>query len=452
MAVWIPSGFDRADGVSLLPSQPAGSGGTPRAVGTPDPDGGLIIIASGGYTFPILEEYPDSPIIEFAEQCTTTHRFKMLYVDALGISPAIQRGVFIQDSFSNLYRVLYSTIQSVTGSFADVSVTTESVSFDQPPDEFQCVPVELGLDIIKHPRYFWAINPVAQDYAPLGVNFLTIGTTKVYYADIKFAIIRAIQTYRDSPFFPSPDNINGLVHNNVFAQFGIGNSTSSGNAVGVSQNVAVANANFDPGSPETPPVAWNGNIANLPTTGNPRYFITTVPFTGSDTNPITIALAAAKEIITKLWRMEDSPSLPGFQMTWVQYFFASSSLDPGGYIQDPLTVVPEYFTDPNSNLLILPRGDLLSGNTNLDVDPPKPAGDPSIFTNMSFVNPQCYSSTGLNGGPINFSSLRKSDEVEFQRTWFRVTHTWLIAPIGVWDKDIYTQGNRPQKASDYNTN
>ena len=147
---------------------------------------------------------------------------------------------------------------------------------------------------------------------------------------------------------------------------------------------------------------------------------------------VAMASSAALEIIQKIWRMEDSPYVVGYQITWSEFHFRPPPLNPGGYIEDPKTAnppLPDYF-----------------GSTKY---PPSPANEDSIFYKIASTNPQCYSSTGQLGGTTSISWLRKADEIEYQRTWFKVTRTWLGAPIGAWDKQLYSTDGRPMFPTDY---
>ena len=79
--------------------------------------------------------------------------------------------------------------------------------------------------------------------------------------------------------------------------------------------------------------------------------------------------------------------------------------------------------------------------------PADPPDSTTIFDNLSEYNPQCYSSTGVNGGPVVLSWLRKSDRQVYERTWFKITRHWIGSPVGFWDSDLYTSGNRPDGVS-----
>lgn len=409
---WLPTGFDRADGVTPLPSQPKGSGGGGQVVGSPTPTDAVLISSNSndGETI-TTEEMPDSPEIERAEQATFLHRFRTSWDAALGYIVGLGRGTFLQDSFGNVWRILNSHIQHLKGTAAEVSIAAESISFDSPPDEFQCVPVELGIDIIKHPRYSWALSPIASD----NTTSVTVGDTAIFYTDIKQSIVRAIQSYRDSPFYPNADNVNGLIQNNVLSQIRNGKL-----------NVYYPNTAFAAGADTVDPVPWDGLTAHKPTV-NCVYFIVTVPVDlANPDDPITIAIAAAKEIISKLWRQEDTPYMTGYEITWSQYFFAPYFLNPGAYIENPVGIVPDYFLSPSQD------------------------GSDTIFDKFGTDNPQDYSNDGTSDGDVTISWLRKADEVDFQRTWFKVTHKWIGSPFGFWDSDLYTDQAGPQNANDFN--
>lgn len=428
-----PTGFDDGDGITPLPNQPIGAGGS-APFGTPTPAGAMTIALPPGTVTQPPQEDPDSPSIERAEQATVSHTMSMSLADGKNLIGGYARGVFLRDSFGNITRILSSRIDKKRARQCKITIIAESISFDSPPDEFEIAAVDLGLDIIKHPRYAWAIAPVNADQS----NSTTVGDTVINYVQIKNSIIRIIQAYRDSPFFPSADQVNGLIQNNIMSQLQNG-----------AIDVQVPIAGYDPGTALDSPPRWDGVIDDLPP-GNYAYAIVSMPVNIADpTDPLAIALSASKEIIGKIWRQEDTPYLTGFQITWSQYFFAPAYLDGGGYIQDPLTVVPDYFMLPQVLQSVLARGDFGSGFSNLDTVGPN-AGQPTIFDKMAALNPQAYSSDGTSTGTVNISWLRKSDHQTFQRTWFRVDHVWVGSPIGNWDTNLYTQNNRPQNANDFN--
>lgn len=440
---WVlPVGLDSADGVTVLPVQPSGATGTPSIVGTPLPTSALYIYSSANGVLSNtmkVEEQPGSPHSERAEQCTCEHRLKMSTTQAGFYFSVMPRGTVVTDSFGNVWRILSCDTTRMEAQTSELHYVMESISFDSPPDDFTINEVSLDLNIIKHPRYAWALNPYVTDSS----TFSMVGDTFVFYTDIKEAIIRMIQNYIDSPFYPSQAQVQGLIQSSILSML----ETDAAKSTNTIQ-INYPNKNFNGSATAVDPVPWDGFTATRPTVNCP-FFTMAVPLQLSNpNNPISIAIAAAKELISKLWRQEDTPYIAGYEVVWTQYFFAPVFLNPGGYIEDPRYIVPAYFMSPFNNGVI-PRGnqnDPFGGDTGA----PVPPGGTTIFDTLPVVNPQCYATNGLRGGPLSFSCLRKSDSVTYERTWFRVPHTWLCAPIGKWDSDIYNQNNRPQNADDYN--
>lgn len=419
----LPFGFDRADGVTPLPPQPLGAGGSDAILGTPVPEFGLQSSSNNG-GIPTIENDDDSPTIERAEQATSMGSLKMSWTDCLNYIPLIGRGTFVQDSFGNVWRILSSKIQAFRSGqlMGKLSYTAESISFDSPPDDYQMIPVELGIDILKHPRYAWALIPYVTDQS----TFAIVGDTKVFYTQQKSSIVRAIQSYRDAPVYMNANLINGLIQDSVLNQIANGKI-----------NVPIPNPNYVPPAnvvydPNKNPTSanWDGLTASLSKIPNTvQNLILQVPVNIEDPfDPITIAIAAAKEIISKLWRQEDNPYVVGFQVTWSQYYFAPVYENPGGYQESPVGIVNDFFLSPSQD------------------------GSNTIFDQIAAINPQSYSSDRTPYGSLDISWLRKADEVEYQRTWFKVTRTWVGSPIGHWDNNLYLalgeQG--PQNANDFN--
>jgi hypothetical protein len=421
----VPSTFDRADGLDGH-----------EGIATP---AGAIFINDNGTKFDItdpdyalkLREACTSPEIERAEQATITHTFLTDYNEAITRLTTLGRGTLLVSDDGDVTRVLSAKIQRERGGFATLIVVCESVSFDNPPDEFDIQPVELGIHIIKHPRYFHALNPASTD----ATNFVTIGTdAEASLSDIKQSIIRAIQAYMDAPLYPSEYNINGYFQTNILAQL-----------AGTTIDVPVPNPNFIPGVTVAPTQTWNGNMnvtTGLPDVENPdansQFYIVAVP---SNDPGILLAKAAAREIIEKIWRQEEQPYIVGYQMIHTSYWFRPPDIHPGGVLDDPVfggvTPVPDYF---------------------LSTAYPPDMGY-TLFDFLPTLNPQCYSvsgsppnARGVYGTDYQISWLRKADTIDYQRTWFKLTRTWMGAPIGVWDPQLYFKGKRPSKPSDYVTN
>src|SRR5262249_35867825 len=61
--------------------------------------------------------------------------------------------------------------------------------------------------------------------------------------------------------------------------------------------------------------------------------------------PDSDVLDLAQELVDKLRKGEDSFYLAGFRVQWSQYYWYPPEIDPGGYIQDPVTEggLPYYF-------------------------------------------------------------------------------------------------------------
>ena len=126
------------------------------------------------------------------------------------------------------------------------------------------------------------------------------------------------------------------------------------------------------------------------------------------TDPTVLQLALL--LADKYAQGEETFYLAGFKVTWSVYSRLPLELNPGSYIQDPVGsgVLPFFFWSANGT----------------------PFGA-NIFTALAAaLAPQYYA----NG----FSSLRLSDSIVFQRTWFKTTAQWIMAPFGHWDTDIYT--------------
>lgn len=414
----LPSLFDRADG-------------NDGRLGIATPSGVIIVNDNGTISdwtdAPAikLRELANSPEVERAEQATITKTFVMDWNEAVTRITTLGRGTLMVDESGNVTRVLSSRLSRERPGFGVITVVSEGLNFDSPPDEFCIEPVELGIHIIKHPRYFSALNPASTD----STNMVTVGETEVSLCDVKQSIIRAIQAYMDAPIYPSEYNINGYFQSNILSQL-----------EGATIDVPIINPiGFNPDATEEKPVKWDGTTeGHGDITGNCRYVIVSVPTTSAG---IQLAMAAAREIIEKIWRQEDQPYVVGYQMQWITYWFRPPRISPGGFLDDPIIggrdEVPDYF--------ICPRYPVDSNRIY------------NIFTQLPNVNPQCYSVSGNRGGPgaygtdYQISWLRKADVVDYQRTWFKLTRTWLGAPIGMWDQQLYSSGNRPSKPDDYVT-
>jgi len=423
----LPTGIDRADGITILPLQPLGTGGTGSTLGTPTPVNAKVISSYIGSVQPI-DEQPDSPEIERAEQGTIQHRMTMDWPTALQYIPLLGRGTFLQDSFGNITRILSSKIQHGKGDTCVLTVTAESISFDTPPDEFTMQSIDLGLSILKHPRYFYNMSPnYGNGGQSLGPPFPATADT-LQEAQAKQAIIRAVQTYIDSPFFPTASNVAALLgatQDNVVHGITLKKFTYT-----------IPNPNFNPTLPATavpavgvapPPPVKAGDA-------NPQYLA--VAWNGTSSDSVNLALAAAQEMIQLLWQQEDTPYLAGIEITWSQYYFTPPPLSPlpyslGSYIENAMAVVPEYFVNPTYS------------------DPVNYNPNTRITDLVGFLNPQDYSFDGTSSGATNISWLRKADDIEYQRTWWKITRKWDGSPIGHWNNLLYGGEQRPTVPNDY---
>jgi hypothetical protein len=362
----LPNGFDRADGLEGRLGTPTPSGSISAA--SPDGSGGVAEVGR-------IEEAPESPSIERAEQATIQQTLLMPWAEALNRIVFEGRGKVVQDSFGNIYKVLSARIEHRPGDMANLIRVLEALSFDSPPDEFEIVPVELGLNIIKHPRYFYAFLGDGYGSATEQRNQMTI---------------RLLQDYMANPSYNFRQSVIKLLKDSIGTEAGAG--------------------------AQQPP-KFNGGTGT---------FSAGVKVAGTD-----MAKRAALEIAYKFWRGEETPYIVGFQITWSSFYFVQQPLNPGGYVEDPILdatpQLPEYFFST--------------------AFPPNFTN--TIFDAITWYNPQCYATNGQSGGPLFISWLRKSDVQLYQRTWFKHTRTWIGAPVGYWDTELYTQNERPTSPEDY---
>lgn len=123
--------------------------------------------------------------------------------------------------------------------------------------------------------------------------------------------------------------------------------------------------------------------------------------------PDASVLALALDLYKRFLRGETTFYLDGLTLTWSVFFWSVPGLDAGGYIQDPITEgsLPDYFWLVNAD-----------------------TGE-QIFDTTLLTNPDIWAS--------GISWLRKSDKINYSRTWFKLTRTWIGAPLGHWDAGIY---------------
>jgi hypothetical protein len=123
----------------------------------------------------------------------------------------------------------------------------------------------------------------------------------------------------------------------------------------------------------------------------------------------------AEELLLKRRIGEDTFYLPGFRITFSRYFFSPQLINPGGMIEDPIT-----------------EGGLPPWTWALNQ---QDDSEGTIFDACDAYNPQYFD--------LGISWLRLCDVTDYQRTWFKYTHTWLGAPYAHWDSDIYSRVASP---------
>lgn len=123
----------------------------------------------------------------------------------------------------------------------------------------------------------------------------------------------------------------------------------------------------------------------------------------------------ALELLYKKQKGEESFYLSAYKIVYSQYFWAPVNINPGGYLDNPFNIIPQQFwTDVNGN---------------------------NIFRQQSPWNPNLYppglGNTTANA-PYGLSWLRQTDEQHLNRTWYKLTSTWIGAPIGHFDQEWYS--------------
>jgi len=139
--------------------------------------------------------------------------------------------------------------------------------------------------------------------------------------------------------------------------------------------------------------------------------------------------SASLELLYKKHKGEDSFYMGGYKITWSTYFWypPSAGINPGGYIEDPIFAggLPYQFWSTN--------------------------GTNDIQTNIFFLaqqnNLNMYPFPALQW-PYGISWLRQMDSLVLVRTWFKLTRSWLGAPLGTWDFDLYGSPPTPLQANE----
>ena len=229
-----------------------------------------------------IEEEEDSPVWENGEQVTVTHRFHGGYNNISTSIGLLHRGMIRVDSQGYFYKLLSAVSQHTKAGHGTLHTVEECMSGDTPPDRFEITPVELGLSIIKHPRYWRAFVGAGYGSAEEATNQM---------------VIRLLQDYFENTTAAYRDAITEIL------------AASMGNVPGTGTQPPTGSMNGD---------TW-------------KWTDDTMRVAGTD-----MAKAAALEIIQKYWRGEEVPSVVGFQLSWTEFSWTPFPLNPGGYIQDPI--------------------------------------------------------------------------------------------------------------------
>ncbi len=131
----------------------------------------------------------------------------------------------------------------------------------------------------------------------------------------------------------------------------------------------------------------------------------------SSTIPDSDILTAANLLLAKRRQGIDTFQLSGLKVTWTTYASLPQLMDMGSYIQDPVDggLPPFFWSDTGE----------IGGN--------------NILTYLSAINNPLFYANG-------FSWLRQADHQSYERTWFKLTSSWIGGPLGHWDTDIYPPG------------
>jgi len=143
-------------------------------------------------------------------------------------------------------------------------------------------------------------------------------------------------------------------------------------------------------------------VSTLPTGSNSSY-----PFHGNQRGE-------ALELLFKKSKGEDSFYLSGFKIIYSRYYWGPQPINMGGYTENPFDFIPsQYWTDQTTEKNIF--AEVAGNNKNL------------------YPNP-----AGLDQFPFGLSWLRYADVQQLNRTWYKVTSTWMALPLGIWDPQWYS--------------
>jgi hypothetical protein len=156
----------------------------------------------------------------------------------------------------------------------------------------------------------------------------------------------------------------------------------------------------------------------------------TIQTMSSSLNPALDEKGQAQELLFKKHKGIESFYLSGYKITWTQYFWSPQTINPGAYIEDPFSYsggsIPAYFWDTNQN----------GSGTN-------------IFAGTQVMNQNMFPNINIHDITYGLSWLRQTDEQVLNRTWWRLTKSWVGAPGGHWDVEIYSAEPQPLQTQDY---
>ena len=144
----------------------------------------------------------------------------------------------------------------------------------------------------------------------------------------------------------------------------------------------------------------------------------------TDSNQWANQQGQALELLFKKQKGEDSFYLSGYKIQYSKYYWQPQDINPGGYIEDPFTIIPyQFWTDGSGN---------------------------NIFRANAFYNENLFPNAegeSLYLPPYGLSWLRQTDLQVLNRTWWKVTQTWIGGPLGNWDNEWYNPVLQPLQIS-----
>ena len=128
--------------------------------------------------------------------------------------------------------------------------------------------------------------------------------------------------------------------------------------------------------------------------------------------------------LNKLYKGEDTFYLSGYRVVWSTYFWAPPLINPGDYIEDPVYgggLPPQFWSTDGT----------VTGT--------------NIFSQTALFNENMYpsGSSDATNPPFGLSWLRKKDSITLNRTWYKLSRTWIGGPLGQWDTQIYSPVAQP---------